>query len=87
MGSISGMQGWFNIQKPINVGRLGGSVRRPTLDFSSGHDLTVHGFEPYIGLCADSAEPSWDFLPLSLSASLKLSAPPPLSLSLKINKH
>ena len=33
-----------------------------TLDFSSGHDLTVHGFEPCIGLCADSAEPGWDSL-------------------------
>ena len=52
------------------------SVKCPTLDFSSGHDLRVHGFEPCIGLCADIAEPAWD----SLSPSL--SAPPLLSLSL-----
>ena len=26
------------------------SVKRPTLDFSSGHDLTVRGFEPCTGL-------------------------------------
>ena len=53
-----------------------------TLDFSSGHDLTVHGFETCVGLCADSAEPGWD------SVSLSLSAPPLciLSLSLK-SKH
>ena len=33
-----------------------------TLGFSSGHDLTVHEFEPRIGLHADSAEPGWDSL-------------------------
>ena len=34
------------------------SDKHPTLDFSSGHDLTVHGIEPHIGLHDDSAEPS-----------------------------
>ena len=38
------------------------SVEHPTLDFGSGHDLTVHEFEPCIELCADSAEPAWDYL-------------------------
>ena len=33
------------------------SVECPTLGFGSGHDLTVHGFEPRIGLCIDSVEP------------------------------
>ena len=42
-------------------------VGRPTLDFSSGHDLTVRGFEPYVRLCADSAEPAWGLLSSSLS--------------------
>ena len=32
---------------------LGGSVRRPT----SGHDLTVCGFEPCVRLCADCLDP------------------------------
>ena len=50
-------------------------------DFGSGHDLTVHGFEPRIGLCADNAEFAWD----SLSPSL--SAPPSLSISLSISKQ
>ena len=50
-----------------------------TLDFGSGHDLTVCGIEPHIGLHADSTEPAWDFLSPSLSAL-------PSSLSLKINK-
>ena len=36
------------------------SVKHPTLDFGSGHDLTAHGFKPCIGLCADSMEPAWD---------------------------
>ena len=43
------------------------SVKRLTLDFGSGHDLTVHEFEPCIGLCSDSEEPAWDSLSPSLS--------------------
>ena len=51
-------------------------------DFSSSHDLTVHGFQPHIGLTAASVEPAPD--PLSPS----LSAPALLLFSLsKINKH
>ena len=41
------------------------SVERPTLNFSSGLDLTVRGFEPRTG----SAEPASDSLSLSVSAS------------------
>ena len=33
-------------------------VKRQTLDFSSGHDLGVGGFEPHIRLHTDSAEPA-----------------------------
>ena len=57
-------------------------VKRPTLDFDSGHDLMVCGIEPHMGLHADSSGPAWDShsLPPSLSVSLCL------SLSLKINK-
>ena len=54
------------------------------LDFGSGHDLTVHGFEPRVRLWADIAEPAWDSLSLSLSLSLLLSCSH--TLSLKINK-
>ena len=64
-------------------GRLGGS------DFGSGHDLTVHGLEPHMGLCADSSEPGACFrfcVSLSLCPSFCLSFSLPLSLS-KINKH
>ena len=47
------------------------SAERPTLDFGSGHDLAVRGFEPLppVRLCA-----------------LFLSPCPPSPLSLKINK-
>ena len=43
--------------------KLGGawvaqSVEHRTLDFGSGHDLTVHGFKPHVGLYTDSAEPA-----------------------------
>ena len=60
-------------------------VKRPPLDFGSGHDLTFHEFESWVGLCADSSDPAWDSLSPSLTAppcSLSLS----LSLSLKMNK-
>ena len=53
------------------------SVKRPALDFSSGHDLTVRGFESHVGLCPGSTEPAWD----SVSPSLSL-CPFPLVLSL-----
>ena len=49
------------------------SVERPTLDFSSGHDLAVCDFKPHVGLCADSAEPAWDSVFLSLSLTLPCS--------------
>ena len=44
------------------------SVKPPTLDFHSGHDVTVHVSEPRVRLCADSVEPAWDSLSRSLSA-------------------
>ena len=57
-------------------------VKRSTLDFGSGHDLTVPEFEPCIRLCTDSEVPVWDFLSPSLCPSPALS----LSLSLSLSK-
>ena len=54
---------------------VGQWVKRPTLDFGSGHDVTVGGFEPRVRPCAGGLEPAWD----SVSLSLSLSAPPPLA--------
>ena len=48
-------------------------MERPTLGFSSGHDLPICEFEPRIRLLAVSIEPASD--PLSPS----LSVPPPLA--------
>ena len=49
------------------------SVKRPALDFSSGHDLAVHEIKPHVRLCTGSLEPAWDSLsPLSLCPSLTL---------------
>ena len=45
------------------------SVKRPTLDLGSGHDLTVRELEPHVGLCADSTEPAWDSVSPSLYPS------------------
>ena len=47
-------------------------VKRSTLDFNSGHDLTVREFEPHIRVCDESAETAWDCLSTSLSAPLLL---------------
>ena len=52
-------------------------VKCLAIGFGSGHDFLVCGFEPQVGLHADSTEPAWD----SLSLSLSLFAPLP-----KINK-
>ena len=54
------------------MGRLGGSVSYVP-EFNSGHDLTVHGFEAHVSLCADSSEPGACFgfcVSLSLYPSL-----------------
>ena len=60
---------------PQNADSPGGawvsqSVKGPTLDFGSGHDLTVCESEPHFGLCADSGVPAWDSPPLSFSLPL-----------------
>ena len=55
-------------------------VKCLSLDFGSGHDLTVHEFEPHVRLCADRVEPAWDSLSQTLPCSCAL------SLSLKIKK-
>ena len=46
---------------------------------SSGHGLTSRGFEPRVGLCADSLEPGTCF---GFCVFLSLSAPPLLMLCL-----
>ena len=55
------------------------SVEHPTLDFGSGHDLTVLVFEPGVRLSADGMEPAWTSLTPSLSA------PPLLVLCLSLS--
>ena len=61
-------------------GRLGGSVGLAS-DVGSGHDFTVRGFEPRIGLCADNSEPG----AASDSVSPSLSALPTLTLCLSLS--
>ena len=60
-------------------------VKHPTLDFDSGHDLTVREMEFHVRLCADSPEPAWDSLSLFLSAPPLLVCLFSLFLSLKLN--
>ena len=60
------------------------SVKRLTLVFDSGHDLTVHEFKPCVEphvrfYAAVGVEPTWG----SLSPSF--SAPPSLSLALSLS--
>ena len=54
-----------------------------TLDFGSGHDITVCGFEFHLGLCTDSMEPTWVSLSPSLFSFSRKSTP---AFSLKLNK-
>ena len=56
------------------------SVKHLALDFGSGHDLTVHEFEPHVGLHATVSSL------LGIHTLPPTSAPLPLILSLKINK-
>ena len=74
-------------------GRLGGSVGWAA-DYGSGHDLAVRGFEPRVGLCADSSEPGaclgfWVSLSLSLPCSRSASTcnALPLSSTWRIPAH
>ena len=58
----------FLIRCDDSLERLGGSVGEAS-DVGSGHDLTVRGFEPCVGLFADSSEPGACFR-LCVSPSL-----------------
>ena len=64
------------------------SLKHPTLNFGSGHDLMVYKFKPLIGLCTDSVEPALDSLSPSLPAPplCACSLARSLSLSLSLNK-
>ena len=70
-------------QKSKKQGRLGGSVGQAS-DFGSGHDLTVHEFEPRVRLCADSSGPGACF---RFCVSLSLCPSPAHTLSLSQKKH
>ena len=73
-----------NNNKNKNYNKRVGPLGSWSVDFGSGHGLTVGGNEPHVKLYTESMEAAWD----SLSPSL--SAPPPLvhtfSLHLKISK-
>ena len=62
------------------------SLKHLTLGFGSGQKLMVCGFEPHVGLCADSVEPAWNALSPSAPPQLVLKLMLMLSLSLKITK-
>ena len=76
---------WYFHLSKNKLGCLGGSVSWVS-NFGSGRDLTVHEFQPHIGLSAVRAEPASD--PLSPSRSAPPPLAPSLSLSLSLkNKH
>ena len=67
----------------LKIGRIGapGWLSRLSIDFGSGHDLMVHGFEPRMSssvLTAQSLESASD------SVSPSLSAPPHFTHSLSL---
>ena len=55
--------------------------KKSLTSFGSGHDLAVRGFEPYVGLCADSSEPGACF---TFCVSLSLSPPPRLTFGMSV---
>ena len=62
------------------------SVKRLTLGFGLGLDLTVSEFKPRVGLCANSVEPAWNSLSPPLSAPPPIACPLSLSLALSQNE-
>ena len=48
------------------------SVEHPTLDYGSGHELTVLEIEPHIGLCPESTELARDSCSLSKPRNVKI---------------
>ena len=56
-----------------------GWLSRLSIDFSSGHDLTVGGFEPGVGLWAESSS-------LETASECVSSIPSPLALCLSLKK-
>ena len=64
-------------------GRVVQSVKCPTLNFGSGHDLMVYEIKPCVGLCTDSVEPAWDSCSLPLPPVYTLMPSPSLPLSQK----
>ena len=74
MSLTSTAQVWPNVQifflnKIFRGAWVAQSVKCPTLDLGSGHDLTVREFKPHIRLCTDSVEPAWDSISPSLCPS------------------
>ena len=59
----------FFLNKIFRGAWVAQSVKCPTLDLGSGHDLTVREFKPHIRLCTDSVEPAWDSVSPSLCPS------------------
>ena len=61
-------------------------VERLTLHLA-GRDLTIHEFEPHVGLCA-ALTAAWDSLslPFSVPSSTCVCAPPPHTHTLSQNK-
>ena len=72
------VSGWArqSLEHQTFMGRLGGSVGHGS-DFCLGHDLTVCGSEPRVGLCADS------YFRFCVSLSLSLPCSHSVSLSQK----
>ena len=72
------LQSSMSIRKARSRGNwVAQSVDNPTVGFSSGHDLMVHGFEPHVWLYSGSAEPAWDSPSLSAHPLLILSMSSP----------
>ena len=84
--SVTVKTGVLTITKRIRGAWEAHTVKHPTLDLGLGHDLTVRGLEPHIGLCSDGVVPAWDSVS-PLSAPTQLVCAHTCAFSLKINKR
>ena len=76
----------FNFKRRLRDAWVAQLVKHLILDFDSGHDVKVCEIEPHIGLCADSVEPPWDPLSVSLSFCFSPTCAYLCALSLSLSK-
>ena len=77
---------WRRVEKKRRGAWMAQSIKRPTLDFGSGHNLMVCEMERRVGFYTDSTARSLLGISLSLSLPFTLCLSPTHTRSLSLNK-